>query len=90
MDKTAQVWCKNVITNILKILTPLPSLPGGQKALKLEKKKHVFSTKSLYGAKTVNFGPSFISYFERGMFGHDIPRKKSRGNVGAKFSTVFF
>ena len=38
----------------------------------------------------VDFGPFFISYSERGMFGRDIPLKKSWAMGGAKFSTGLF
>ena len=34
--------------------------------------------------------PFFISYSERGMFGRDIPLKKSWAMGGAKFSTGLF
>ena len=69
--------------------TPLPWFPGGQKALKLEKKPTFFNKINLL-SENGRFRPFFISYFERGMFGRDIPQKISWGMGGGKFSTGLF
>ena len=71
-------------------MTPLPSLPGGQKALKLEKKTRFFN-KINFWSENGRYTPIFfISYFERGIFGRDIPQKKLWGIPGGKFSTGIF
>ena len=70
-------------------MTPLPSLPGGQKALKLEKNTFFQQNQFLERERSI-YPHFFISYFERGIFGRDIPQKKLWGIPGGKFSTGIF
>ena len=70
-------------------MTPLPLFQGGQKGLKLEKNTF-FQQNQFMERKRSILAHFFISYFERGMFGRDIPQKISWGMGGGKFSTGLF
>ena len=69
---------------------PPPLVSRGSKSSKIRKKTRFFNKINLW-SENGRFCPFFfISYFERGMFGHDVPQKKSWGKGGGKFSTGLF
>ena len=87
MVKTTHIWCENFGNNIFKNLTPLFSFQGGQKGLKFEKNTFFEQNQFLERERWV-VPLFFITDSERGMFGLDIPQKKSWGWQGGKIATV--